>query len=321
MFRYPGSVATLSLLVGLLWSTPVVLAQAKPPVTPPNAGSGLSPDKAIALAEQGQCKENLAALKRAMSAQVPAETKKKAEIVGIRCSLALDDRDSAVDFIRALNKQFGRDPDVLFILVHAYSDLSTRTAQDLGRTAPQSLAAHKLNAEALEMQGKWEPAQLEYEGILEKNPDAAGIHFLLGRSLLSQPNAGPEATERAKQEFLKEIQIDPNNAGAHYILGELARRDEKWDEAISRFSEATKIDSNFAEAYLNLGACLISVKRYEEAIPPLRVVERLQQGNPAVHYNLGVALSRTGKKEEADKEFAIHRQLTEKPAPGGDKTK
>ena len=35
------------------------------------------------------------------------------------------------------------------------------------------------------MQGKWEAAQLEYEGMIEKEPDAPGIHFLLGRVLLS----------------------------------------------------------------------------------------------------------------------------------------
>jgi tetratricopeptide (TPR) repeat protein len=289
--------------------------QAKVAATP-GARSELSPDKALTLAEQGHCQESISALKRAMAGQVPAETRKRAGIVGLRCSLTLDDRDSTVDFIRLLDKQFGRDPDVLFILVHAYSDLSTRTAQDLGRTAPQSLAAHKLNAEALEMQGKWEPAQLEYEGILEKEPDAPGIHYLLGRLLLSRPDAGADAAERAKQEFLKEVQIDPKNAGAEYILGELARRDEKWDEAISRFSMAAKLDSNFAEAYLGLGFCLVAVKRYEEAIPPLRVAVRLQHGNPSAHYNLAVALSRTGKQEEAEREFAVQRQLTQNFPPG-----
>jgi Flp pilus assembly protein TadD len=166
------------------------------------------------------------------------------------------------------------------------------------------------------MQGKWEPAQLEYEGIIEKEPDAPGIHYLLGRLLLSRPDAGADAAERAKQEFLKEVQIDPKNAGAEYILGELARRDEKWDEAISRFSMAAKLDSNFAEAYLGLGFCLVAVKRYEEAIPPLRVAVRLQQGNPSAHYNLAVALSRTGNKEEAEREFAVQRQLTQNSPPG-----
>jgi len=316
MSRHSGTTAVFVLSIGFLSSAPIILGQQAKVAATPGARSELSPDKALTLAEQGHCQESISALKRAMAGQVPAETRKRAGIVGLRCSLTLDDRDSTVDFIRLLDKQFGRDPDVLFILVHAYSDLSTRTAQDLGRTAPQTLAAHKLNAEALEMQGKWEPAQLEYEGILEKEPDAPGIHYLLGRLLLSRPDAGADAAERAKQEFLKEVQIDPKNAGAEYILGELARRDEKWDEAISRFSMAAKLDSNFAEAYLGLGFCLVAVKRYEEAIPPLRVAVRLQHGNPSAHYNLAVALSRTGKQEEAEREFAVQRQLTQNFPPG-----
>ena len=44
------------------------------------------------------------------------------------------------------------------------------------------------------MQGKWEPAQLEYEGMIQKDPNARGIHFLLGRLLLSRPDAGPDAS-------------------------------------------------------------------------------------------------------------------------------
>jgi tetratricopeptide (TPR) repeat protein len=222
----------------------------------------------------------------------------------------VDDRDSTDEFIRLLARQFPKDPDVLFVIVHAYSDLSTRTAQDLGRDAPQSIAAHKLNAEALEMQGKWEPAQFEYEAIIQKDPNARGIHFLLGRLLLSRPDAGPEAVNRARQEFLKEIEIDPTNAGAHYILGELARRDEKCEEAIPQFSEAIKSDVNFAEAYLGEGFCLVGLKKYEEAILPLRTAERLTPGNPEVHHTLATALQRSGHQEEAEKEFAIHRSLT-----------
>src|SRR5882724_2585798 len=302
MSRNSGTAAVFVLFIGLLWSGPVILAQQAKAAATPGAGSGLSPDKALTLAEQGRCQESISALKRAMSGQVPAETRKRAGIAGLRCSLTLDDRDSTADFLRLLGKQFARDPDVLFVIVHAYSDLSTRTAQDLGRTAPQSLAAHKLNAEALEMQGKWEPAQLEYEGILEKEPNARGIHFLLGRLLLSRPDAGEDAAERAKQEFLKELQIDPNNAGAQDILGELARREEKWDEAISRFSQAAKLDPNFAEAYLGWGMALVTVKRYEEAIAPLRAAERLTPGNPEVHHALATALQRSGHKEEAEKE-------------------
>jgi Flp pilus assembly protein TadD len=132
---------------------------------------------------------------------------------------------------------------------------------------------------------------------------------LLGRLLLSRPDAPQDAPERAKQEFLKELQIDPKNAGAEYILGELARREERWDEAISRFSQAAKLNPNFAEAYLGWGISLVTVKKYEEAIPPLRAAEQLMPGNPEVHHSLATALQRSGHKEEAEKEFAIHQSL------------
>jgi tetratricopeptide (TPR) repeat protein len=308
MWRYLVKTSFFLVFIGYLWAGVTLSAQQAK--TTAADGAAVSPEKAVILAEQGHCRENISALKRAMGAQVPAATRKQAGVIGVRCALAVDDRDAALEFIRLLNKQFARDPDVLFIIVHAYSDLSTRTAQDLGRTAPQSLAAHKLNAEALEEQGKWQPAQLEYEEMIRKDPNARGTHFLLGRSLLSQPDAGPDATARAKQEFQKELQIDPTNSGAEYILGELARREENWEVDTARFSQAEKLDPNFAEAYLGWGVSLIGDKQYQQAIHPLRIAERLTPRNPDIHQALGTALVRSGQKEEANKEFAIHRSLS-----------
>ena len=307
MNRYLGKAAVSFALLGCFCHSSILIAQQS---QAPRSQSILTPDKAVSLAEQGRCSESLSGLKHAMAPTVPAETRKQAGVLGVRCSLAMDDRDSTDEFVRLLTRQFPKDPDVLFVIVHAYSDLSTRTAQDLGRYAPQSMAAHKLNAEALEMQGNWDQAQHEYEGMIQKDPNARGIHFLLGRLLLSRPNAGADAVERAKQEFLKEISIDPGNAGAHYILGELARRDEKCEEAVPQFSEAIKSDPNFAEAYLGQGLCLVALKKYEDAIAPLRSAERLTPGNPEVHHTLATALQRSGHTEEAEKEFSIHRSLT-----------
>lgn len=307
MHRSLAKAAAFLTLAGCLGHDSILFTQQS---QAPASRPVLTPEKAVSLAEQGRCGESISGLKHAMAGTVPAEVRKQAGVLGVRCALAMDDRDSTNEFIRSLTRQFPKDPDVLFVIVHAYSDLSTRTAQDLGRYAPQSIAAHKLNAEALEMQGNWEQAQHEYEAIIQKDPNARGIHFLLGRLLLSRPNAGPDAPERAKQEFLQEIKIDPGNAGAHYILGELARRDEKCEEAIPRFSEAINFDHNFAEAYLGQGLCLVTLKKFEEAIPPLRSAERLRPGNPEVHHALATALQRSGHTEEAEKEFSIHRSLT-----------
>jgi len=307
MFKYIGKIG-----ISFLAAAPFFLNFPSSAQSNKSAAANITPmttEKAIDLAQSGLCKEALPTLKRALSGAGPADMRKHAGIAGLRCALGMDDREASIDFLRQLQKVFPKDPEILFVLVHAYSDLSTRVAQDLARTAPQSIPAHKLNAEALEMQGQWDSAELEYNDIIEKEPNAPGIHFLLGRLLLSRPGADAKATERAKQEFLKELEIDPKNAGANYILGELARQDQDWDEAIARFSQATKLDPTFADAFMAWGSCLVSVKRYEEAIAPLREAKRLTPWNPTVHYTLATALSRSGHKEEADQEFAIQRSL------------
>jgi tetratricopeptide (TPR) repeat protein len=319
MSRDSANLSLCSFLIASLFLSGPLLAQTSKAPGTAAPSTAMTADKAIALADQGQCKEALPTLRRVLNGQDSAEVKKKAGVAGLRCSLNLDNQEATLDFIRVLSKQFPKDPDVLFVLVHAYSDLSTRTAQNLATDAPQSIAAHKLNAEALEMQGKWDDAEHEYENMIQKEPNTPGLHFLLGRSLLSRPDADAKTADRAKDAFQKEIELDPKNAAAHYVLGELARRNENWDEAIEQFSQAAKLDPNFAEAYFGWGFALVTVKRYQEAIAPLRVAERLTPGNPSVHYSLATALIRTGQKEEAEKEFALHRTLTEaKPnAPAG----
>ena len=51
----------------------------------------------------------------------------------------------------------------------------------------------------------------------------------------------------------QEIEIDPSNAGAEYVLGELARQAGQWPEAVGHFSRASKLDAGFGDAFLGLG--------------------------------------------------------------------
>ncbi len=142
-----------------------------------------------------------------------------------------------------------------------------RSSQDLARDAPFSFQVHALNAEALEVQGRWEEAAAEYRKILEINPMLPGIHARLGRALLSKPQPSPAEVEEAKKNFEEELEIDPRNAGAEYVLGQLAADAGDFSTAIRHFTKATKVDVNFAEAYLGLGTSLNSAKRFTDAVP------------------------------------------------------
>jgi tetratricopeptide (TPR) repeat protein len=315
MTRSSSAVATFSLVIGSWLFASPGLGQEGKKAAPTGPRSTANAEKAIALAEQGHCKEALPVLKRVVTGPGSVEIREKAGIVGLRCSMSVESTDSALDFLRLLSHQFPQDPEILFVLVHAYSDLSSRAAQDLGRTSPNSIPAHKLNAEALEMQGKWDEAQREYEEMIAKASDAPSLHYLLGRLLLSRPQPDANSLSRAKEEFQKELLIDPRNAGAEYVLGEMARQESQLEEAMSHFSQAAKLDPGFGDAFMGWGFCLVTLKRYEEALAPLRSAVRLQQDNPSAHYNLAVALSRSGQKEEAEREFAVHRRLTQKAPP------
>ncbi len=309
MFRQRYSVLVLAF---------VALAEAFGQTTRPVPVSdpALNAQRAIKLAQNGRCEEAVPALKRASQRIVDKTVKRTAGFAGVRCAMLTNQTDAAVDFLRGLNHEFPSDPEVLALSVHTFSDLSTRAAQQLAMTAPNSAEAHKLNAEALEAQGKWEEAEKEYKSVLQKNPQLPGIHFLLGRLLLSKPDPGPTAAEDAKKEFQQELEIDPSNAGAEYVLGELAREDSQWPEAIKHFSRATELDAGFGDAFLGLGTALLSAKQFSEAIPPLQTAVKLEPRNPGAHYNLATALTRAGRKEEADKEFEIHRRMTQKGDAG-----
>ena len=271
-----------------------------------------SSQKAVSLAENGRCKEALPLLKIASQERSDKDAQRKAGILGVRCALSLDQRSAVGEFLAILNREFHNDPEVLYVSVHAYSDLATRTAMDLAQSAPSSYQARELNAESLEKQGKWDDAAKEYQEILKQFPHAPGVHFRMARIYLSKPDPEADASEKARKELQMELERDPKNAGAEYLLGELAREAAQWDEAINHLSRATKVDPTFADAFLGLGMSCISARQIAEAIPPLEAYVKMQPANPAGHYHLAVAYSRAGRTEDAKREAALQKAAAEK---------
>lgn len=269
-------------------------------------------EQAASLAETGHCQEALPSLKRALGHIENADLKRRVGSAGVRCSMNVNDAGMAVSFLAWLNHEFPHDPAILYLSSHVYSDLSIRASNELLTTAPGSAQVHELNAEALETMGKWKEAAEEYRAVLAKDPHMPGMHYRLGRLLLSETDAPPSNKDAAKVEFEEELKIDPNNAGAEFVLGELSRQSELWPDAIAHFSRATKLDAAFADAYIGLGRALMGTNKAAEAVPPLETAARLQPDNPVVHFQLATAYRRAGRKADADREFAAHQRAAEK---------
>jgi tetratricopeptide (TPR) repeat protein len=267
-------------------------------------------EHAATLAETGRCAEALPTLAKAAGHLTDKELQKRVGLDGVRCATTLQQQEPLQDFLRMLSRQFPHDPEVLYILTHAYSDLAARAAADLATLAPTSISAIQMDADASEQQGKWDQAEKDYRRILEQNPRYPGIHFRLARLILSKPNPPPDFAEQAKKELQQELEVDPGNASAEYVLGELARQAQDLPGAIQHFSRAIERDQSFSDAYLGLGMTLLAQKNYPEAVAPLEKAVKLQPANPAAHYSLATAYARTGRREEADREFALQQKTT-----------
>ena len=279
------------------------------PKTP--AATGGDAQRAVDLAESGHCAESMPLLKKSIRQATNRALKKRIGLDGLHCAMTHDTPYESLEFLVVLSRDFPHDPEVLYAATHAYSDLSMRSSQDLARDAPFSFEVHQLNAEALEVQGKWDEAAVEYRRILEINPMLPGIHVRLGRALLSKPQPSPNEVEQARKNFEEELEIDPRNAAAEYVLGQLAADSNDSATAIRHFTRATKLDSGFAEAYLALGTTLNSARRFPDAIPALETYEKAAPDSPTGHYQLALAYAGVGRKDDANREAALQRQATE----------
>jgi tetratricopeptide (TPR) repeat protein len=284
---------------------------AKTPVSvePPTAAA----ERGITLGTRGHCKEAMPILKRVIPKIQDKDLLHDVVMARAQCGMATDQRDVVAESIIVLTREFPGDPKVLYITTRYYSELANRTAQELMQKAPSSPEAETLIAEAFQAQGKWDDATAQYRKILEQKPNQQGIHYQLGRILLSKP-LDATVTEEATKEFEAELKINPTSPAAEFMLGDLAWRNQKADEAIQHFSRATQFDAAMAEAYLGLGMALNTAGKYSEAIAPLKKYTEMDPSDPAGYYQLATAYARTGNKPEADRLLALQRQL-EKDRP------
>ncbi len=265
-------------------------------------------ERGVDLAMKGQCAEAMPLLDQAMrDASLKDESKRVVSTAGVRCSMLMNQQNDAMSFLGWLQQRFPNDPEILFMAVHVYSDLSRRNEQTLMNTAPDSPLVIELNAENFEKQGDIAKAVAEYRILLKRVPDKPGVHYRIGGLLMSQP-----AAAEAGKEFEEELKLNPQNAGAEFYLGEIARQSNQLPQAAEHYERATKIYPNFAEAYAGLGRALLDSDNTTGAVGPLETAARLAPDNPTVHFALATAYQRLGRKADATREFALQKSTSEK---------
>lgn len=271
-------------------------------------------ERATELAEHGNCTEAMPAIHQALEqdAQIgDRDLKRRMGAAGVRCAMILNHQGAATTVLAWLEEQFPHDPEILFMATHVFSDLSARSSRELMDVAPDSPLVIEINAENFEKQGDWRKAIAEYRVLLNRAPQMPGIHSRIGQIILTLP-ATATSNDEARKEFEQELKVYPQNAGAEYFLGELARKGGHLPQAIEHYTNATKLNAGLPEPYFGLGRCLLDSDRAAEAVGPLETAARLSPGNPTIHFTLAHAYQDLGRKEDAAREFALQKSTSEK---------
>ena len=175
----------------------------------------------------------------------------------------------------------------------------------------QSEAAYRANnlGVALLEQYKAKEAVESFSRALALKPDLLIARINLSIALYYLPD-----TEGAKREAQKALAQDQNALQPHYLLGLIARAENRFDDAISKFERVLKSDSADVGANINIGQIYVQQKKYEEAIGAFRRALEAEPYNETALYNLGLLLTRTGKREEGQRLIQKFQRLKESGA-------
>src|SRR5207253_1520815 len=159
----------------------------------------------------------------------------------------------------------------------------------------KSEAAYRANniGVALLEQYKAKDAADSFTRALEIKSDLLIARINLSIALYYLPEV-----DGARREAEKALIQGANAPHPHYLLGLIARAQNRFEEAIAEFQKVLKTDPDDVGSNINIGQIFAQQKKYVEAIAAFRKAIEAEPYNETALYNLGILLTRTGNRAE-----------------------
>ena len=95
------------------------------------------------------------------------------------------------------------------------------------------------------------------------------------------------------------VKLSPQDAEAHFNLGNTLQKLQRLDEAEASYMKAISLKPDYVEAHNNLGNMLEKLQRLNEAEASLRKAIHYKPEYVEAHYNLGIMLQELGRLDES----------------------
>jgi tetratricopeptide (TPR) repeat protein len=151
-----------------------------------------------------------------------------------------------------------------YIKLERYPD-AERELRHVLAIAPYAGKARLVFAKVLVDQGKYWEGIAEYEKVLaepEADIDLARLNLELVCKIL-------------EDKYQKIIDRDPNNAQAHYSLGVVYSKQDKFEQAVSAYQRAIHIQPDYKEALYNLAVTFELTQDVERAVQHYEMITKL----------------------------------------------
>jgi tetratricopeptide (TPR) repeat protein len=140
--------------------------------------------------------------------------------------------------------------------------------------------------------------------LIKSYPAAPMLHYVYGVALASLSRY-----DHAEAQFAEELRIAPDSELPYVQRAFVELQVRRPAEALLSAQRAVELAPNSAEAHYVLGRSLLDSGKLEDAVKELQAAAQLNPGSPEVHFNLAKVYAKLNRREDAERERALFAAL------------
>lgn len=179
----------------------------------------------------------------------------------------------------------GMDPE-------GWQDLLTRTKNAIADTDADPTQEEATHVIDLYESGDYAQLEVTARTLVKRYPNSGVAWSALGTALQLQ---GKDALDTLR----RTAQLAPDDAEAHFNLGDALQAVGQFDTAIECYRNALDRVPDFSRAFENMGAALLALDRFDDAAQSYRQALAVHPENAQSHFNLANTLIHQGKLQDA----------------------
>lgn len=155
-----------------------------------------------------------------------------------------------------------------------------------------------------------------YESVKPSKQDDAPFLYGLGYVyVLTNPNLKAATDEKAIANFETAIELDPSLFWAHYSLGAVYKKQERYDEALTKFKTCLTLNPDYYPAHYYIGEIQLKQGNHSDALSSFQFAQSLNPKWEYPIYGTGLVYLAQGDRNQARETFERAIQYNPKFAP------